>query len=59
MIYSDKQKAHIEKHLNNGIAIIIKTWLEENKLTSNVKKTTVMLVGNKKLVNEADYLDVR
>ena len=38
---------------------IVKTWLEENKLTLNVKKTKSMLVGNKKLLNEAEHLDVR
>ena len=58
IIYSDKQKAQIEKHLNNDMEIV-KTWLDENKLTLNVKKTKSMLIGNKKLLNEADYLDVR
>ena len=58
IIYSDKQKAQIEKHLNNDMAIV-KTWLDENKLTLNVKKTKSMLIGNKKLLNEADYLDIR
>ena len=38
---------------------IVKTWLDENKLTLNVKKTKSMLIGNKKLLNEADYLDIR
>ena len=38
---------------------IVKTWLDENKLALNVKKTKNMLIGNKKLPNEADYLDVR
>ena len=38
---------------------IVKTWRDENKLTLNVKKTKSMLIGNKKLLNEADYLDVR
>ena len=33
--------------------------MDENKLTLNVKKTKSMLIGNKKLLNEADYLDVR
>ena len=37
---------------------IVKTWLDENKLTLNVKKTKSMLIGNKKLLNEADHLDV-
>ena len=37
IIYSDKQKAQIEKHLNNDMEIV-KTWLDENKLTLNVKK---------------------
>ena len=32
IIYSDKQKEEIEKHLNNDMAIV-KTWLDENKLT--------------------------
>ena len=58
IIYSDKQKAQIEKHLNNDMEIV-KTWLDENKLTLNVKKTKSMLIGNNKLLNEADYLDVR
>ena len=58
IIYSDKQKAQIEKHLNNDMEIV-KTWLDENKLTLNVKKTKSMLIGNKKLLNEADYLDIR
>ena len=58
IIYSDKQKAQIEKHLNNDMEIV-KTWLDENKLTLNVKKTKNMLIGNKKLLNEADYLDIR
>ena len=58
IIYSDKQKAQIEKHLNNDMEIV-KTWLDENKLTLNVMKTKSMLIGNKKLLNEADYLDVR
>ena len=55
---SYKQKAQIEKHLNNDMEIV-KTWLDDNKLTLNVKKTKIMLIGNKKLLNEADYLDVR
>ena len=55
---SDKQKEQIEKHLNNDMAIV-KTWLNDNKLTSNVKKTKSMLIGNKKQLNEADYVDVR
>ena len=38
---------------------IVKTWLDENKLTLNVKKTKSMLIGNKKLLNEADNIDVR
>ena len=38
---------------------IVKTWLDENKLTLHVKKTKSMLIGNKKLLNEADYLDIR
>ena len=38
---------------------IVKTWLDENKSTLNVRKTKSMLIGNKKLLNEADYLDVR
>ena len=38
---------------------IVKTWLDENKLTLNVNKTKSMLIGNKMLLNEADYLDVR
>ena len=38
---------------------IVKTWLDENKLTLNVKKTKSMLIGNKNLLNEADQLDVR
>ena len=39
---------------------IVKTWLDENKLTLNVKKTKSMfLIGNKKLLNEAEHLDVR
>ena len=58
IIYSDKQKAQIEKHLNNDMEIV-KTWLDENKLTLNVKKTKSMLIGNNKLLNEADYLGVR
>ena len=41
------------------MAIIVKTWLDENKLTLNVRKTKSMLIGNKKLLNEADYHDVR
>ena len=51
------QKAQIEKHLNNDMAIV-KTWLDENKLTLNVKKTKSMLIGNKKLINKAECLDV-
>ena len=43
---SDKQKAQIEKHLNNDMAIV-KTWLNDNKLTSNVKKPKSMLIGKK------------
>ena len=58
IIYSDKQKEQIEKHLNDDMAIV-KTWLDENKLTLNVKKTKSMLIGNKKLLNEAEHLDVR
>ena len=58
LLYSDKQKAQIEKHLNNDMSIV-KTWLDENKLTLNVKKTKNMLIGQKKLLNEADYIDVR
>ena len=38
IIYSDKQKALIEKHLNNDMEIV-ETWLDENRLTLNVKKT--------------------
>ena len=53
IIYSDKQKEQIEKHLNDDMAIV-KTWLDEN-----VKKTKSMLIGNKKLLNEAEHLDVR
>ena len=34
IIYSDKQKAQIEKHRNNDMAIV-KTWLDENKF--NIK----------------------
>ena len=29
IIYSDKQKAQIEKHLDNDMAIV-KTWLDKN-----------------------------
>ena len=58
IIYSDKQKEQIEKHLNDDMAIV-KTWLDENKLTLNVKKTKSMLIGNKKLLNEAEHLDIR
>ena len=58
IIYSDKQKEQIEKHLNDDMAIV-KTWLDENKLTLNVKKTKSMLIGNKKLLNEAEHLVVR
>ena len=58
IIYSDKQKEQIEKHLNDDMAIV-KTWLDENKLILNVKKTKSMLIGNKKLLNEAEHLDVR
>ena len=29
IIYSDKQKAQIEEHVNNDMAIV-KTWLDEN-----------------------------
>ena len=38
---------------------IVKTWLDENKLTLNVKKTKSMLIGNKKPPNETEHLDVR
>ena len=38
---------------------IVKTWLDENKLTLNVKKMKSILLGNKKLLNEAEHLDVR
>ena len=31
----------------------------ENKLTLNVKNTKTMLIGNKKLLNETDHLDVK
>ena len=48
IIYSDKQKEQIEKHLNDDMANIVKTWLDENKLTLNVKKTKSMLIGNNK-----------
>ena len=58
IIYSDKQKEQIEKHLNDDMAIV-KTWLDENKLTLYVRKTKSMLIGNKKLLNEAEHLDVR
>ena len=58
IIYSDRQKEQIEKHLNDDMAIV-KTWLDENKLTLNVKKTKNMLIGNKKLLNEAEHLDIR
>ena len=58
IIYSEKQKEQIEKHLNDDMAIV-KTWLDENKLTLNVKKTKSMLIGNKKLLNEAEHLAVR
>ena len=39
--------------------LIVKTSLDENKLTLNVKKTKSMLIGNKKLLNEAVPLDIR
>ena len=58
IIYSDKQKEQTVKHLNDDMAIV-KTWLDENKLTLNVKKTKNMLIGNKKLLNEAEHLEVR
>ena len=35
---------------------IVKTWLDENKLSLNVRITKSMLIGNKKLLNEADIL---
>ena len=31
----------------------------ENKLTLNVKNTKTMLIGNKKLLNETEHLDVK
>ena len=37
IIYSDKQKEQIKNHLNNDMTIV-KTWLDEHKLTLNVKK---------------------
>ena len=49
---------YADQHLNDDMAIV-KTWLDENKLTLNVKKTKSMLIGNKKLLNEAEHLDVR
>ena len=58
IVYSDKQKEQIEKHINNDM-VIVKTWLDENKLTLNVKKMKIMLIGNKKLLNETEHLDVR
>ncbi len=55
-----KLKKHVlkkhKKDINNDIAIV-NTWLDENKLTLN-EKTKSILIGNKKLLNEADYLDV-
>ena len=54
IIYSDKQKEQIEKHLNDDMAIV-KTWLDENKLTLNVKKTKSILIGKKNLLNEAEH----
>ena len=58
IVYSDKQKAQVEIHLNNDMAIV-KMWLDGNESTINFKKTKSMLIGNRKLLNEADYLDVR
>ena len=58
MVDYHKKKEQIEIHLNDDMAIV-KTWLDENKLTLNVKKTKNMLIGNKKLLNEAEHLDVR
>ena len=43
----------------DGELIQTQYFCHHNKLTLNVKKTKNMLIGNKKLLNEADYVDVR
>ena len=52
LLYVVTNKKHkLKKHLNNDMPIV-KTWLEENKLTLNFKKTKSMLI---KAVNSHEF----
>ena len=58
LYYSDTNPDTVQKHLQEDLNSIY-DWMCRNKLSMNCKKTVCMLIGNRKILNKHNDLDLK